>query len=101
MAFRLQIIENCAEGAKSCASEQAMNTPAPVVDTDSNTVTHAGTTFSMQPLAEDAFTVLVAGIPVGRVVFSFGAANAVVESPDVTEAVLEAVGEAWFAAIGS
>lgn len=77
-----------------------MNTTAPVVDTASNTVTHAGTTFSMRPLAEDAFTVLVAGIPVGRVVFSFGAANAVVESPDVTEAVLEAVGEAWFAAVG-
>jgi len=77
-----------------------MNSPAPVVDTASNTVTHAGTTFSMRPLAEDAFTVLVAGIPVGRVVFSFGAANAVVESPDVTEAVLEAVGEAWFAAVG-
>ena len=76
-----------------------MNTPAPVVDTASRTVTHAGTTFNMRALSEDSVTVLVAGIPVGRVVFSFGAANAVVESPDVTEAVLEAVGEAWFAAI--
>ena len=78
-----------------------MNTTAPVVDTEAKTVTHAGTTFSMRPLSEDAFTVLVAGIPVGRVVFSFGAANAVVESPDVTEDVLYAVGEAWFAAIGA
>jgi hypothetical protein len=77
-----------------------MNTSAPVVDTASKTVTHAGTTFTMRPLSEDAVTVLVEGIPVGRVVFSFGAANAVVESPDVTEAVLDAVGEAWFAALG-
>lgn len=82
------------------ASQRAMNTTAPVVDTVAKTVTHAGTTFSMRPLSEDAFTVLVEGVPVGRVVFSFGAANAVVESPDVTDAVLEAVGEAWFAAIG-
>jgi hypothetical protein len=77
-----------------------MNTAAPVVDIESRTVTHAGTTFSMRALSEDAVTVLVEGIPVGRVVFSFGAANAVVESPDVTEQVLDAVGEAWFAAVG-
>ena len=76
-----------------------MNASAPVVDTAAKTVTHAGTTFTMRPLSENAVTVLVAGIPVGRVVFSFGAANAVVESPDVTEAVLDAVGEAWFAAL--
>ena len=76
-----------------------MNASAPVVDTAAKTVTHAGTTFTMRPLWENAVTVLVAGIPVGRVVFSFGAANAVVESPDVTEAVLDAVGEAWFAAL--
>ena len=78
-----------------------MNTTAPVVDTTARTVTHAGTTFSMRALSEDAVTVMVEGVPVGRVVFSFGAANAVVESPDVTEAVLDAVGEAWFAAVGS
>lgn len=75
-----------------------MNTTAPVVDLESRTVTHAGTTFSMRALSEDAVTVMVEGVPVGRVVFSFGAANAVVESPDVTEAVLDAVGEAWFSA---
>lgn len=73
----------------------------PVVDVSAKTVTHGGTTFFMRPLAEDTYTVLVAGVPVGRVVYSFGAANAVVESPDVTEDVLWAVGEAWFAAIES
>lgn len=71
----------------------------PVVDVSSKTVTHAGKTFTMRPLAEDTFTALVDGVPVGRVVYSFGAANAVVESPDVTEDVLWAVGEAWFAAL--
>jgi hypothetical protein len=73
----------------------------PVVDVASKTVTHAGTTFTMRPLAEDSWTVLVKGVPVGRVVYSFGAANAVVESPDVTEDILWAVGESWFAAIES
>lgn len=76
-----------------------MTAITPVVDVSSKTVTHAGTTFLMRPLAEDSFTVLVNGVPVGRVIYTFGAANAVVESPDVTEEVLEAVGEAWFAAI--
>lgn len=76
-----------------------MNAAAPVVDVASKTVTHEGKTYTMRPLAEDAYTVLVAGVPLGRVVFSFGAANAVVESTDVTEDVLSAIGEAWFAAL--
>lgn len=75
-----------------------MSESTPVVDVAGKTVTHAGTTFTMRPLAEDTYTVLVAGVPVGRVVYSFGAANAVVEG-DVTEEVLTAVGEAWFAAV--
>jgi len=62
-------------------------------------VTHEGKTFTMRPLAEDSYTVLVDGVPVGRVVYSFGAANAVVEGSDVTEDALTAIGEAWFAAI--
>lgn len=70
----------------------------PIVDLAAKTVTHAGTVFIMRPLAEDTFTVLVDGVPVGRVVYTFGAANAVVEG-DVTEEVLGAVGEAWFAAL--
>ncbi len=76
-----------------------MNAAAPVVDVASKTVTHEGKTYTMRPLAEDSYTVLVAGVPLGRVVFSFGAANAVVESPDVTEDLLSAIGEAWFAAL--
>jgi len=71
----------------------------PVVDVNSNTVTHAGFTFIMRPLSDDSFTVLVAGVPVGRVVYTFGAANAVVESETVTEEVLTAVAESWFAAL--
>lgn len=70
----------------------------PIVDLAAKTVTHAGTVFNMRPLAEDTFTVLVDGVPVGRVVYTFGAANPVVEG-DVTEEVLGAVGEAWFAAL--
>lgn len=72
---------------------------APVVDVDSKTVTHAGTTFILRPLAEDSFTILVAGVPVGRAVYTFGAANAVAEGAEVSEEVLTAVAEAWFAAL--
>ena len=81
------------------ASVRPMTATPPVVDVSAKTVTHAGQQFVMRPLSEDAYTALVAGVPVGRVVYTFGAANAVVESPDVTEEVLSAVGEAWFAAI--
>ena len=72
----------------------------PIVDVAAKTVTPAGQTFLMRPLAEDSYTVLVAGVPVGRVVYTFGAANAVVEG-EVSEDVLWAVGEAWFAALES
>lgn len=69
----------------------------PIVEASASTVTHSGTTFVMRPLSEDAFTVLVEGAPVGRIVYTFGAANAVLESDTVTEEVLTAVAEAWFA----
>lgn len=72
---------------------------APVVDLESKTVSHAGTTFTLRPLAEDSFTILVAGVPVGRAVYTFGAANAVAEGNEVSEEVLTAVAEAWFAAL--
>jgi hypothetical protein len=78
-----------------------MTTAAPVVDVAAKTVIHAGTTFFMRPLAEDVFTVLVDGVPVGRAVFTFGAANGVVEGESVTEETLTAVAEAWFAALES
>ncbi|HEY5960355.1 MAG TPA: hypothetical protein VIV60_27565 [Polyangiaceae bacterium] len=76
-----------------------MNASAPVVDVAAKTVSHAGHSFVMRPLAEDAYTIMEAGVPVGRAVFTFGAANAVVESDTVTEDLLYEVAEAWFAAI--
>ena len=76
-----------------------MSENTPVVDVQNKTVTHEGRTVTMRPLSEDSYTVLVAGVPLGRVVYSFGAANAVVESPDITEEALTAIGEALFAAI--
>ena len=71
----------------------------PIVDVSSSTVTHGGQTFFMRPLSDDAFTVLIDGVPVGRIVYTFGAANGVVESDTVTEDALTAVAEAWFAAL--
>ena len=43
---------------------------------------------------------LLAGLPVGRIVLSFGAANGVPEGDAISEDDLTTVGEAWFAAIG-
>jgi hypothetical protein len=63
------------------------------------TVTFDGTVYSIQPLAADTFTVLVQGVPVGRIVYTFGAANGVPEGDAVSEATLEAIAEAWFAAV--
>ncbi len=40
------------------------------------------------------------GLPVGRVVYSFGAVNAVPEGDALSEDDLWAIGEAWFAALG-
>lgn len=77
-----------------------MTDSAPVVDVDAKTVTHAGKTFTMRPLSQDAYTALIDGVPVGRVIYTFGAAMAVVESSEVTEDVLTQVAEAWFAALG-
>lgn len=74
-----------------------MTTPA-TVDAPGHTVTLGETTYKIQPLAEDSFTVLVAGVPVGRIVYTWGAANGVSESETVTEDTLYAIAEAWFAA---
>ena len=57
-----------------------------------------GTEYKIQALAEDTFTVLVAGVPVGRIVYTFGAANGVPEGGTVNEDTLYAIAEAWFAA---
>jgi TRAP-type mannitol/chloroaromatic compound transport system permease small subunit len=76
-----------------------MNANAPVVSVEAKTVVHGGRTFVMRPLAEDSYTIMEAGVPVGRAVFTFGAANAVAESDSVTEDFLYEVAEAWFAAL--
>lgn len=70
----------------------------PVVDVSTNTVTLAGKAYSIRPLGDDAFTVLFEGVPVGRIVYSFGAANGVVEGDAISEDALNAIAEAWFAA---
>ena len=72
----------------------------PTVDVPGHTVSLGDTTYKIQPLAEDSFTVLVAGVPVGRIVYTWGAANGVAESESVTEETMYAIAEAWFAAVG-
>jgi hypothetical protein len=76
-----------------------MNDSPPVVDVKSNTVNYAGKSFFIRPLSEGSFTALIDGVPVGRLVYVFGSAEAVAESETVTEDELTAVSEAWFAAI--
>jgi hypothetical protein len=71
---------------------------AAVANVEANTVTLGQTTYQIQPLAADTFTVLVEGVPVGRIVYTFGAANGVPEGDSVSEDTLTAVAEAWFAA---
>ncbi len=73
-----------------------MTSPA-VADVQNKSVAFEGTTYSIQELGPDTFTVLVKGVPVGRIVYTFGAANGVPEGDGVQEA-LDAVAEAWFAA---
>lgn len=69
-----------------------------VADVPNQTVTLGGTRYKIQPLAEDTFTVLVDGVPVGRIVYTFGAANGVPEGGSVDEDTMYAIAEAWFAA---
>jgi hypothetical protein len=75
-----------------------MTTPTAVADVPAMTVALEGTTYKIQPLADDSFTVLVDGVPVGRIVYTFGAANGVPEGDAVSEDALYAIAEAWFAA---
>jgi hypothetical protein len=77
-----------------------MTTETAVADLASKTVTFAGKTYQIQALGDDSYTVLVAGVPVGRIVFSFGAANGVPEGDAISEDDLTLIGESWFAAIG-
>ena len=74
-------------------------TTAAVADVGNKTVTFEGTTYRIQELGDDTFTVLVGGVPVGRIVYSFGTANGVPEGDGASEDALTAIGEAWFTAI--
>ena len=77
-----------------------MSDPAPIVDLADKSVSFAGTTYAIRPLGDDAFTALVEGVPVGRLVYTFGAANGVPEAGStVGEDTLTAIAEAWFAAL--
>jgi hypothetical protein len=75
-----------------------MTTSPAVADVAGMSVSLNGTAYKIQPLAEDTFTVLVAGVPVGRIVYTFGAANGVPEGGTVDEDTMYAIAEAWFAA---
>ena len=77
----------------------AMTTSAAVADVPNKSVSFEGTTYSVQELGDDTFTVLVKGVPVGRIVYTFGAANGVPEGDAASEDTLYAIAEAWFAAI--
>jgi hypothetical protein len=78
---------------------RAMTIQAAVADTSTKTVTFGGKTYNIQALSDDSYTVLLAGVPVGRVVYSFGAANGVPEGNAMSEDDLYAIAEAWFAAV--
>jgi hypothetical protein len=78
----------------------AMVTTPAVVDVSNKSVTLDGITYAIQELAEDSFTVLVKGVPVGRIVYTFGAANGVSEGNAVSEDTMYAIAEAWFGATG-
>ncbi len=75
-----------------------MTTSAAVADVENKTVTFEGTTYTIQALGDDTFTVLVKGVPVGRIVYTFGAANGVPEGDAASEDTLYAIAEAWFGA---
>ena len=70
------------------------------VDVANNSVELDGQTYQIQEVGPDNFAVLVDGTPVGRIVYSWGAANGVSESETTSEETLTAISEAWFAAKG-
>jgi hypothetical protein len=76
-----------------------MTSQTAVADTSAKTVTYGGTTYRVQELSDDNFAILLEGVPIGRTVYSFGCAHGVPEGDKLTEKDLEAIGEAWFAAL--
>ncbi|MGD0528215.1 MAG: hypothetical protein ABSE49_23980 [Polyangiaceae bacterium] len=75
-----------------------MTTPAAIADVPNKSVTLESTTYTIQELGTDNFTVLVQGVPVGRIVYTFGSANGVPEGDAASQEALDAIAEAWFAA---
>lgn len=75
-----------------------MTTTTPIADPAASTVTYETKTYAVQALDNDEFTILLAGVPVGRIVYSFGAANGVPEGTALSEEALTAIAEAWFEA---
>jgi hypothetical protein len=76
-----------------------MTNQAATANVEAQSVSLGGTTYDIRPLAADTFTVLIEGVPVGRIVYTFGAANGVPEGGSVDEDTLTAIAEAWFAAV--
>lgn len=76
-----------------------MTSPTAIADVANKSVSFEGTVYSIQELGPDTFTVLVKGVPVGRIVYTFGAANGVPEGDAASEDTLYAIAEAWFSAI--
>jgi hypothetical protein len=70
----------------------------PTVDVAAKSVEFEGKTYQIQEVGPDNYVVLVAGVPVGRIVYTWGAANGVSESDTTSEETLTAIAEAWFAA---
>jgi hypothetical protein len=79
----------------------AMTTSTAVADVSTKSVSFDGTTYQIQELGDDMFTVLVKGVPVGRIVYTFGAPNGVPEGDAASEDTLYAIAEAWFGATAS
>jgi hypothetical protein len=75
-----------------------MTTSSAVADVQNKSVAFEGTNYQIQELGEDNFTVLVAGVPLGRIVLAFGAPNGVAEDGVTSEDTLYAIAECWFAA---
>ena len=75
-----------------------MTPSAAIADVPNKSVTLESTTYTIQELGQDNFTVLVKGVPVGRIVYTFGSANGVPEGDTTTQEALDAIAEAWFAA---
>ncbi len=75
-----------------------MTTSAAIADVPNKSVTLESTTYTIQELGQDNFTVLVKGVPVGRIVYTFGSANGVPEGDTTSQEALDAIAEAWFAA---